>query len=136
MAFDLQDADHDGKHDDGRPDAVGAGARLLVAFSAPWWRRGRQAGVSGSDLARRRGHAARVVRADGRPGDRGAVLGWRRSCFQLVLATDALARRQVAQRRQEYLDEIDRRGRRGFLRRLDSGAKAGGDPGPYLTTGS
>lgn len=61
-------------------------------------------------------------------------VAWRRSYFLLLLAADEPARRQVVQRRQDFLDEIERRDRRGFLRWLDSGAKAGSDPGPYLTT--
>lgn len=63
-------------------------------------------------------------------------VAWRRSYFLLLLATDEPARRLVVQRRQDVLDEIERRDRRGFLRWLDSGAKAGSDPGPYLTTRS
>jgi hypothetical protein len=61
---------------------------------------------------------------------------WRRSYYQLVLATDEPARRLVVQRRQELLDELERRDGRGFRRWLDSGARAGGDPGPYLSTRS
>jgi hypothetical protein len=63
-------------------------------------------------------------------------VAWRRSYFLLLLATDEQARRRVVQRRQDFLDEIERRDRRGFLRWLDSGAKAGSDPSPYLTTRS
>jgi len=63
-------------------------------------------------------------------------VAWRRSYFLLILATDEPARRRVVQRRQDFLDEIERRDRRGFLRWLDSGAKAGSDPSPYLTTRS
>lgn len=63
-------------------------------------------------------------------------VAWRRSYFLLLQATDEPARRLVVQRRQEFLDEIERRDRRGFLRWLDSGAKAGSDPAPYLTTRS
>jgi hypothetical protein len=63
-------------------------------------------------------------------------VAWRRSYFLLILATDEQARRRVVQRRQDFLDEIERRDRRGFLRWLDSGAKAGSDPSPYLTTRS
>ena len=59
---------------------------------------------------------------------------WRRSYFHLLLATDERTHRLVVQRRQDFLDEIERRDRRGFLRWLDSGARAGSDPGPYLTT--
>jgi hypothetical protein len=61
-------------------------------------------------------------------------VAWRRSYHQLVLATDEPARRLVVQRRQDFLDEIERRDGLGFRRWLDSGARAGGDPGPYLTT--
>lgn len=63
-------------------------------------------------------------------------VAWRRSYHQLVLAADEPARRLVVQRRQEFLDEFERRDGRGFRRWLDSGARAGGDPGPYLTTRS
>jgi hypothetical protein len=63
-------------------------------------------------------------------------VAWRRSYFLLLLATDETARRLVVQRRQDFLDELERRDRRGFLRWLDSGAKAGSDPSPYLTTPS
>jgi hypothetical protein len=63
-------------------------------------------------------------------------VAWRRSYFLLHLAVDERTRRLVVQRRQDFLDEIERRDRRGFLRWLDSGAKAGSDPAPYLTHGS
>jgi hypothetical protein len=63
-------------------------------------------------------------------------VAWRHSYHQLVLAADEPARRQVVQRRQDFLDEIERRDGRGFRRWLDSGARAGGDPGPYLSTRS
>ena len=59
---------------------------------------------------------------------------WRRSYFQLLVARDAPTRRSTVQRRQDYLDEIERRDRHGFVRWLDSGARAGGDPAPFLTT--
>lgn len=58
---------------------------------------------------------------------------WRRSYFQVLLAPDASSRHQIAQRRQDLLDELERRDPRGFLRWLESGARPGGDPGPYLT---
>ncbi|WP_284746339.1 hypothetical protein [Amycolatopsis sp. RTGN1] len=62
-------------------------------------------------------------------------VAWRRSYFLLHLATDEQARRLVVQRRQDFLDEIERRDRLGFVRWLDSGAKPGSDPAPYLTRG-
>jgi hypothetical protein len=61
-------------------------------------------------------------------------VAWRRSYFLLFLATEMPAHQLVVQRRQDVLDEIERRDRRGFLRWLDSGAKPGSDPSPYLTT--
>ncbi|MEU8632830.1 hypothetical protein AB0C38_11730 [Amycolatopsis sp. NPDC048633] len=61
-------------------------------------------------------------------------VAWRRSYFLLLLAADGPAHRLVVQRRQDVLDEIERRDRSGFLRWLDSGAKPGSDPSPYLST--
>ncbi|WP_329045786.1 hypothetical protein OG738_29805 [Amycolatopsis sp. NBC_01488] len=76
--------------------------------------------------------AARVLVADMATEE--LCVAWRRSYFLLLLAADGPARRLVVERRQDFLDEIERRDRRGFLRWLDSGAQAGSDPGPYLTT--
>ncbi|MEV6448136.1 hypothetical protein [Amycolatopsis sp. NPDC051716] len=59
---------------------------------------------------------------------------WRRSYCRLLVTHDLLARRYLVQRRQDYLDELERRDRSGFLRWLADGAGAGSDPGPYLTT--
>ncbi|WP_410625799.1 hypothetical protein [Amycolatopsis sp. cmx-8-4] len=59
---------------------------------------------------------------------------WRRSYFQLLVARDAATRRSMVERRQDYLDELERRDRRGYVRWLHSGARAGGDPGPFLDT--
>jgi hypothetical protein len=60
-------------------------------------------------------------------------VAWRRSYFLLFITADDSAHQVVVQRRQDFLDEIERRDPRGFLRWLDSGAKAGSDPAPYLT---
>ncbi|QWF85930.1 hypothetical protein [Amycolatopsis sp. CA-230715] len=74
---------------------------------------------------------------DTRPGvaalsDDDLCLAWRRSYFELQRAGDERTRYSVVMRRQEYLDELDRRNRKGFVRWLDSGARAGGDPHRYL----
>jgi hypothetical protein len=61
--------------------------------------------------------------------------GWRRSYFQLLVARDTADRPRLVQRRQDYLDEIERRDPRGFRRWLAGDARAGGDPRPYRTTG-
>ncbi|MGK3201112.1 hypothetical protein [Amycolatopsis sp. MEPSY49] len=63
-------------------------------------------------------------------------VAWRRSYLLLLVATEGPACRLVVQRRQELLDELERRDRSGFLRWLDSGAEAGSDPAPYLTARS
>ncbi|QWF77925.1 hypothetical protein [Amycolatopsis sp. CA-230715] len=59
-------------------------------------------------------------------------LAWRRSYFELQKAGDENTRYSVVVRRQEYLDELDRRNHKGFARWLASGARAGGDPHRYL----
>jgi hypothetical protein len=61
--------------------------------------------------------------------------GWRRSYFQLLVARDTADRPRLVQRRQDYLDEIERRDPGGFRRWLAGDARAGGDPRPYLTIG-
>ncbi|MFJ1758793.1 hypothetical protein ACIOD2_00670 [Amycolatopsis sp. NPDC088138] len=113
---------------------------LLLAVSGLWagnrrrrkYREGFAAGPDPHDVL-----AAVTLPASSAPvadmGTEELCAAWRRSYYQLRLATDAGAFRQVVQRRQSYLDELERRDRRGFRRWLDSGARAGGDPGPYLT---
>ena len=39
---------------------------------------------------------------------------------------------QVVQRRQEYLDALERRDPHGFARWMDLGARAASDPGRYV----
>ncbi len=129
----------------GMPAAVGGGlttaALLLFAVSGLWAgnhhrRRARATPVANPHdvLAAVTLPASSTLVAD--MGTEELCVAWRRSYYQLVLATDEPARRLVVQRRQEFLDEIERRDGRGFRRWLDSGARAGGDPGPYLTTRS
>ncbi len=60
-------------------------------------------------------------------------LAWRRSYLALHRAADEETRHRLVQRRQVYLDEIERRDRAGFERWLSSGARASGDPRHYLT---
>jgi hypothetical protein len=62
-------------------------------------------------------------------------LVWRRSYFQLQRTADERTRQQIIRARQECLDELERRDRPGFARWLASGARAGGDPRPYLSPG-
>jgi hypothetical protein len=62
-------------------------------------------------------------------------LVWRRSYFQLQRAADERTRQRIIRARQECLDELERRDRPGFARWLASGARAGSDPGRYLSPG-
>ena len=62
-------------------------------------------------------------------------LAWRRSYLQLQRAADERTRQQIIRARQECLDELERRDRPGFARWLASGARAGSDPGRFLSPG-
>lgn len=62
-------------------------------------------------------------------------LVWRRSYFQLQRAADERTRQQIIRARRECLDELERRDRPGFARRLASGARAGSDPRRYFSPG-
>ncbi|MFD8495554.1 hypothetical protein [Amycolatopsis sp. NPDC059657] len=109
-------------------------AWLLVIFAAAAvWRHGRRSrrGVRPSVSTPREPPA--VPRLMTGVSTEELCVAWRRSYFQLQQAADDTVRRQVILDRQGYLDELDRRDRDGFLRWLDSGARAAGDPSRYLT---
>ena len=59
---------------------------------------------------------------------------WRRSYAQLQRTThpDGVAR--LAAQRQGYLDELQRRHPTRFAAWIDSGARSGGDPHPFITS--
>jgi len=61
-------------------------------------------------------------------------LAWRRSYLALLDATSYPARCDIVHLRECLLDELERRDRDGFTRWLDTGARAGSDPGRYLST--
>jgi hypothetical protein len=61
-------------------------------------------------------------------------LAWRRSYLALLDVTSSPARCRIVCMRERLLDELDRRDRDGFPRWFDTGARAGSDPGRYLTT--
>jgi hypothetical protein len=113
---------------------------VVAGLGASHRRRATPPGTAGRHAAPAGPHAAPVPRpvasfpvADMATED--LCVAWRRSYFLLHLAADERTRRLVVQRRQDFLDEIERRDRRGFVRWLDSGAKPGSDPAPYLTRG-
>ncbi|SED27949.1 hypothetical protein SAMN04489727_7217 [Amycolatopsis tolypomycina] len=120
---------------------LGGSAGLLVAFLVPLLARG-DAGTAGPEPPVGPAPAAAEPPGSSVPppvpvagmATEELCLAWRRSYFLLLLAADLQARRLVVERRQDFLDEIERRDRSGFLRWLADGARAGGDPAPYLTT--
>ena len=61
-------------------------------------------------------------------------LAWLRSYLALLDATSYPARCDIVRMRECLLDVLERRDRDGFTRWLDTGARAGSDPGRYLST--
>jgi hypothetical protein len=61
-------------------------------------------------------------------------LAWRRSYLALLDVTSSPARCTIVRMRECLLDELERRDRDGFTRWLDTGARAGSDPGRYLSS--
>lgn len=59
-------------------------------------------------------------------------VAWRRSYWALLKEADGVARFAMVQMRQRMLDELERRDADGFGRWLETGARAGSDPGRYL----
>jgi len=59
-------------------------------------------------------------------------LAWRRSFVLLEAAHSAVARLSVVEQRQQYLDELHRRSPEGLAAWLASGARASGNPLPYV----
>jgi hypothetical protein len=58
---------------------------------------------------------------------------WRRSYWAMLDEPDRKCRCAIAHQRQSMLDELERRDVDGFGRWLKAGARAGSDPGRYLT---
>jgi hypothetical protein len=63
-------------------------------------------------------------------------LAWRRSFVRLEAAASTVARLAIVQERETYLDELQRRHAQGFATWLRAGARASGNPLPYLKAGS
>lgn len=59
-------------------------------------------------------------------------LAWRRSYLAMGKPLSLASRSLIVKRRQELLDELERRNPSGFAAWLDSGARAAGDPGRYI----
>ena len=61
-------------------------------------------------------------------------LTWRRSYLALLDVPAGPGRCEIVHMRECLLDELERRDRDGFTRWLDTGARAGSDPGRFLGT--
>ena len=61
-------------------------------------------------------------------------LTWRRSYLALLDVPAGPGRCEIVHMRECLLDELERRDRDGFTRWLDTGARAGSNPGRYLGT--
>jgi hypothetical protein len=64
--------------------------------------------------------------------DEALCLAWRRSFLLLDGARSAAERLAVVEQRQQYLDELHRRSPKGLAAWLASGARASGNPLPYV----
>jgi hypothetical protein len=81
----------------------------------------------------RRVRPTEMDRADVRTLDDAALcLAWRRSFVRLEAQRGMAARLAVVEQRQRYLDELQRRHGDAFQAWLESGARASGNPLPYL----
>jgi hypothetical protein len=80
-----------------------------------------------------------VVRCPSQPpasmDDEELCWAWRVSFVALQRAPSVASRLQVVQKRQDYLDELDRRNADGLAAWLYSGARAAGDPRRYIVEG-
>jgi hypothetical protein len=60
-------------------------------------------------------------------------LAWRRTYLALLEVSADTPRDDIVALRERLLDEIERRDPAGFTRWLETGARAGSDPGRFLT---
>jgi hypothetical protein len=65
--------------------------------------------------------------------DASLCLAWRRSFVPLSQRPSVVKQMFLVEQRQAYLDEIERRSPQGLAAWLDSGARASGNPFPYLS---
>lgn len=122
--------------------AAGALAIAVLLAAVVWIRRGR--GVPQDRVTVQSAAAARAedVRSAARPpqvvpGELSTpelCLAWRRSYVALLDVPAGPGRCEIVRIRERLLDEIERRDRDGFTRWLETGARAGSDPGRYLAT--
>lgn len=78
------------------------------------------------------GPADDAARELGSLDDQALCLAWRRSFRLLETAPSAAIRLAIVDQRQKYLDELQRRSPEGLTAWLASGARASGNPFPYV----
>jgi hypothetical protein len=78
--------------------------------------------------------AAWMTQPMGSMDDATVCFAWRASYLALPQPLPPCLRVRIVQRRQELLDELDRRNPHGFEAWLASGARAAGDPTRYITS--
>jgi hypothetical protein len=78
------------------------------------------------------GSAADPARELSSLDDEALCLAWRRSFRRLETAHSAAERLCIVEQRQRYLDELQRRSPQGLAAWLASGARASGNPLPYV----
>jgi hypothetical protein len=66
--------------------------------------------------------------------DAGLCLAWRRTCLALQRTGAPDSQLQIAQRRGQLLDELERRNASGFTAWLEAGSRAAADPSRYFLT--
>lgn len=76
-----------------------------------------------------------MTRPAGSMDDRALCSAWRTSYVALQQPLTLPCRVRVVDRRQEFLDELERRNPRGLEAWLASGARAAGDPTRFITSG-
>ena len=108
------------QHDAGEPRAAAAADPSTVRAPASW---------DEVAVKQRRPEARQDLMA---LDDDALCLAWRRSFLMLKAAASSADRLFVVEQRQAYLDELQRRSPRGLATWLASGARASGNPRPYL----
>jgi uncharacterized membrane protein YphA (DoxX/SURF4 family) len=122
--------------------AVGIGGALWILKHRPAWRDGARA--RGATPVTEAGNPAPVLASSSlgplQPpvsllGTADLGLEWLRTTSALASAVESAARQQIIERRQETLDELERRDPAGFARWLAAGAAGDSDPATFVRAG-
>jgi hypothetical protein len=78
-------------------------------------------------------HAPWLVKPVQAMDDPTLCFAWRMSFVAMQRPLSQPLRQRIVERRQEFLDELERRHPRGFAAWLDSGPRAAGDPSRFIS---